>query len=158
MLSSIFTIINKLSGIYGLIALLDGGSISALQSSMYLYSTSIAVPLILLHQPLVRAELLPSLIYAHIYTLDAVVGFVYSLLFTLASDVLTQESLRSSNEAGLSLALLSAIWVTKAYSCYAVLKYVQKISKANRIRHSMGTRGSLERLLRSTAPSFWGAD
>ncbi|KAF1964633.1 DUF1753-domain-containing protein [Bimuria novae-zelandiae CBS 107.79] len=74
-------IINKVSGLYGLLALLTGASIDGWQLSMYLYSTIILVATAYLYRHVRLQTPFETLLLAHLYALDSVINALYTAFF-----------------------------------------------------------------------------
>jgi hypothetical protein len=77
-------IINKVSGLYGVLALLTGATINGWQVSMYLYSTIVLVATVLLNKHVRLQSPFETLALAHLYALDSVVNALYTALFGIA--------------------------------------------------------------------------
>lgn len=74
-------IINKVSGLYGLLALLTGAAIDGWQLSMYLYSTIVLVATVYLYRHIRLQSSFETLLLAHLYALDSVVNALYTAFF-----------------------------------------------------------------------------
>lgn len=74
-------VINKVSGLYGLLALLTGASIDGWQLSMYLYSTILLLATVYLYKHIRLQSPFESLLLAHLYALDSVVNALYTAFF-----------------------------------------------------------------------------
>ncbi|KAH7068973.1 Inositolphosphorylceramide synthase subunit Kei1-domain-containing protein [Paraphoma chrysanthemicola] len=77
-------IINKVSGIYGLVALLTGAHIDGWQLSMYLYSTAALVATIFLYKHIRLQSPFETLLLAHLYAIDSVINALYTAFFGIA--------------------------------------------------------------------------
>jgi hypothetical protein len=77
-------IINKVSGIYGLIALLTGAYIDGWQLSMYLYSTAALLATIFLYKHIRLQSPFETLVLAHLYAIDSVINALYTAFFGIA--------------------------------------------------------------------------
>ncbi|KAF2708914.1 DUF1753-domain-containing protein [Pleomassaria siparia CBS 279.74] len=77
-------LINKVSGLYGLLALLTGAHLSGLQLSMYLYSTCALLATLYLYKHIRLQSPFQVLLLAHLYALDSVVNALYTAFFGLA--------------------------------------------------------------------------
>lgn len=77
-------VINKVSGLYGMLALLTGAHLSGLQLSMYLYSTIILFSTVYLYRNIRLQRPFETLVLAHIYALDTVVNALYTAFFGVA--------------------------------------------------------------------------
>ena len=76
--------INKLSGVYGILALFTGYSLSPLQLSMYIYSVLALVLTIYLSQHIRRQSPLQCLALAWFYVLDSVINAAYTAVFAVS--------------------------------------------------------------------------
>lgn len=77
-------LINKVSGLYGLLALLTGAHLSGLQLSMYLYSTIALLATVYLYKHIRLQSPFQVLLLAHLYALDSVVNALYTAFFGIA--------------------------------------------------------------------------
>ena len=77
-------VINKVSGLYGLLALLTGAHLSGLQLSMYLYSTGALLATVYLYRHIRLQSPFQVLLLAHLYALDSVINALYTALFGVA--------------------------------------------------------------------------
>lgn len=79
----IFTVFNKASGLYGLLALLTGAHISAWQMSMYLYSilAAAAFAYSLRHIKAGPSSSLEIIAFSWFFFVDTVINFAYTALF-----------------------------------------------------------------------------
>jgi hypothetical protein len=75
--------INKVSGLYGLLALLTGLPLSSSQLSMYIYSLMILGLFVFLSPHIPLGSPLQNLLLAWLYLLDSVVNVVYTALFAM---------------------------------------------------------------------------
>lgn len=83
-LITLLNTINKVSGLYGILALLTGFSLSSLQLSMYLYSLSALGLLVYLSPHIRQASPLQNLLLAYFYLVDSVINVLYTAFFSLA--------------------------------------------------------------------------
>jgi len=81
-------LINKVSGLYGLLALLTGYSLSPLQLSMYAYSLLALAATALLAPHIKRQSPMHCLALAWLYALDSVVNAAYTAAFAMTWFVL----------------------------------------------------------------------
>jgi hypothetical protein len=77
-------VINKVSGLYGLLALLTGASIDGWQLSMYLYSTIALFATVYLYKHIRLQSPFESVLLAHLYALDSVINALYTAFFGIA--------------------------------------------------------------------------
>src|SRR5690242_20928443 len=77
-------LINKVSGLYGLLALLTGAHLTGLQLSMYLYSFAALLATLYLYRHIRLQSPFQTLLLAHIYALDSVINALYTAFFGIA--------------------------------------------------------------------------
>jgi hypothetical protein len=77
-------VINKVSGLYGLLAVVTGARIDGWQLSMYLYSTFALVATVFLYKHIRLQSPLQTLLLAHLYAIDSVVNALYTAFFGVA--------------------------------------------------------------------------
>ncbi|TGZ84020.1 DUF1753-domain-containing protein [Ascodesmis nigricans] len=77
----IILFINKLSGIFGVLAIFTGYSVSALQLSMYLYSLAAFAFLVYLAPRIRSREPLPALSFAYLFLFDSLINALYTASF-----------------------------------------------------------------------------
>jgi len=77
-------VINKASGVYGLLALLTGAKIDGWQLSMYLYSTFALIATTFLYKHIRLQSPFESVLLAHLYALDSVINALYTAFFGIA--------------------------------------------------------------------------
>jgi hypothetical protein len=77
-------LINKVSGLYGLLALLTGAQLSGLQLSMYLYSFAALLATLYFYSHIRLQSPFQTLLLAHIYALDSVINALYTAFFGVA--------------------------------------------------------------------------
>jgi len=77
-------LINKVSGLYGILALLTGAPLSPLQFSMYLYSLLALIATAYLYPHIRRGSPLQCLALAHLYAFDSVINAIYTAAFGVA--------------------------------------------------------------------------
>lgn len=102
-------LLNKVSGLYGLLALLTGFALSPLQLSMYIYSVLALVLTAFLSPHIRKQSPLQCLALAWVYILDSAVNAVYTAAFAVTwflvisqhhSDAATSSAVASSGGAG----------------------------------------------------------
>jgi len=83
-LITLLNVFNKVSGIYGLLALLTGLPLSPMQLSMYLYSVVALLLLVYLSPHIRQMSPLQNLILAYFYAFDSLLNAAYTAAFSLA--------------------------------------------------------------------------
>ncbi len=82
-LISLALLLNKVIGIYGLLAILTGYSLSALQLSMYIYSLLAVIALTYLIRHIRKQSPLENLALAWLYVADTIVNAGYTTAFAV---------------------------------------------------------------------------
>lgn len=77
-------VINKVSGVYGLLAIITGASIDGFQLSMYIYSTLALLATVFLYRHIRLQSPFETLLLAHLYALDSVINALYTAFFGIA--------------------------------------------------------------------------
>ena len=96
-LATLIILLNKVSGLYGLLALLTGLHLSPLQLSMYIYSL-LALTLVAHLAPHIRSQSpLECLALAWFYVIDSVVNAAYTAVFAVTWFLVVSQHLSSSN-------------------------------------------------------------
>jgi inositol phosphorylceramide synthase regulatory subunit len=94
-------LMNKLSGLYGILALLTGYELSPLQLSMYIYSLCALVLTAYLSQHIKSQSPLQCLALAWFYVLDSIVNAAYTTVFAMTWFlVLMQHNAGQTNKKG----------------------------------------------------------
>lgn len=93
-------LLNKISGLYGLLALLTGYHLSPVQLSMYLYSL-VALALAALLFPHIRKQSpLECLALAYLYLIDSLINAAYTAAFGVTWFLVVSQNYDSSNAPG----------------------------------------------------------
>ncbi|KAF2428943.1 DUF1753-domain-containing protein [Tothia fuscella] len=77
-------LVNKVTGLYGILALLTGFSISPLQLSMYIYSLIVFGVTIHLFPHIQAQSAWHTLAFAQLYALDTIINAAYTVFFSIA--------------------------------------------------------------------------
>jgi len=79
----LFTLLNKVAGVYGLIAVLTGAGGSAAQLSLYFYSVLSLLALAWGLQAISREDAKKTLYFAHVFAVDHVLSTAWTLFFAI---------------------------------------------------------------------------
>jgi len=77
-------LINKVTAVYGILAVFTGYPLSALQLSMYIYSIPVLLLTIYLAGPLRKQSAWHCLAFAYLYAIDSLINAVYTAFFAVA--------------------------------------------------------------------------
>ncbi|GAM88541.1 hypothetical protein ANO11243_065740 [Dothideomycetidae sp. 11243] len=94
---TIALLINKVEGVYGILALFTGYHLSALQLSMYLYSIFVFGLVCYLGSHIRRQSPLQNLALAWVYIFDTLINAAYTALFGLSWFILLAQHLNPSS-------------------------------------------------------------
>ncbi|KAK4047406.1 hypothetical protein OIV83_005453 [Microbotryomycetes sp. JL201] len=78
---SLFGLLNKVAGVYGMMAVITGGTVA--QLTMYIYSLATLFVFIWGFKSIAEENGPRSLMYAHLFALDHLVGTIYTTLFAV---------------------------------------------------------------------------
>ncbi|KAF2459117.1 Inositolphosphorylceramide synthase subunit Kei1-domain-containing protein [Lineolata rhizophorae] len=93
-------LINKISGLYGILALFTGYELSNLQLSMYVYSLVVLVLTVYLAPHIRRQSPLQCLALAYLYAIDSAVNALYTAAFGFAWFHVLAEHAATSQQQG----------------------------------------------------------
>lgn len=151
-LISLALVFNKVTGFYGLLAILTGYDLSLLQLSTYIYSIAVLVGLIVLFPHIRKQSPFECLALAWLYIVDTVLNAFDTLIFgmewyfTSATNVGTErlptmvsqglESLKQESavygkivpqETALSMVLIVSLTLVRVYFSVIVMAYAQQV-------------------------------
>lgn len=151
-LISLALVFNKVTGFYGLLAILTGYDLSLLQLSTYIYSIAVLVGLIVLFPHIRKQSPFECLALAWLYIVDTVLNAFDTLIFgmewyfTSATNVGTErlptmvsqglESLKQESavygkivpqETALSMVLIVTLTLVRVYFSVIVMAYAQQV-------------------------------
>jgi inositol phosphorylceramide synthase regulatory subunit len=95
---SLALLFNKITGVYGLLAILTGYSLSALQLSLYLYSIIVLVALAFIIPHIRKQNPLENLALAWLYLVDTVANAAYTAAFAVTW-YMTSQAQAAADEA-----------------------------------------------------------
>ncbi|KAK9467354.1 Inositolphosphorylceramide synthase subunit Kei1-domain-containing protein [Lipomyces arxii] len=165
-LITVFGILNKAAGFYGLLSIFTGYSITAAQLVLNIFSI-ILLPFFLyaLHN-VRRQNALPVVAYSYVYLVDMLSNIAFTIFFSVTwfrthgSDVedKTESALDAPSERGLSISIVTLILLLKIYFCFVLFGFARVLVRKAGLRtdNGEGQYGRpLQFLLLGIAPSFW---
>ncbi|KAK9477371.1 Inositolphosphorylceramide synthase subunit Kei1-domain-containing protein [Lipomyces japonicus] len=169
-LITVFGVVNKASGIYGLLSIFTGHPITGPQLALNIISL-VLLPFFLyaLHN-VRRQNPLPVVAYAYVYFGDMLANVAFTIYFAVSwfrkfDSVVKQqedgdsstETLDTASERGLSITIITFILLLKVYFCFVLFGYARALVRKAGLRADNGEGGSqrVQFLLLSIAPSFW---
>ncbi|KAJ5670468.1 uncharacterized protein N7477_005831 [Penicillium maclennaniae] len=135
-------LLNKISGLYGLLALLTGYHLSPVQLSMYLYSL-VALALAALLFPHIRKQSpLECLALAYLYLLDSLINAAYTAAFGVTWFLVVSQNYDSANAPGAETITQTAGFTSPKYD--AAYVEIQNTQDGNKfIAHPPRSTGNL---------------
>lgn len=132
---SIALLINKVTGLYGLLAILTGYALDAVQLSMYLYSVVVLAALAFLIPHVRRQAPFPNLLLAWLYVVDTAANAAYTVFFAAGWYLAAAEggSPASGDAAGqatdtaASIVLVAAFTLVRVYLMFVVMSFARQV-------------------------------
>lgn len=106
-LITLSVIINKVSGVFGLLAILAGVSLSPLQLSMYIYSMIVLVLTALLAPHIRKQSPLQCVALAWLYVIDSLVNAAYTAMFAMTWFLVVSQHYHERPASGLGASTIS---------------------------------------------------
>lgn len=127
-------LINKVTGLYGLLAILTGFALDAVQLSMYLYSVAVLVALAFLLPYVRRQTPLPNLALAWLYLLDTALNAAYTVFFAVAwfagsGGNPTGDAAELARDTSASMVLIVAFTLVRGYLMLVVMSFARQVMR-----------------------------
>ncbi|KAF2199540.1 DUF1753-domain-containing protein [Delitschia confertaspora ATCC 74209] len=113
-------LINKATGMFGMLALLTGAQLSPLPFSMYLYSITILIATTFLYSHIKKQFPFQTLLLAHLYALDSIVNALYTAFFGFAWFMVLAQHPEDSNTGKASGITQNAGFTSPQYNVSSV--------------------------------------
>jgi len=169
------SLINKLSGVFGVLALVTGAAISITQISMYLYSLAAFIGLCILAPHIHARSPLAALAFAYLYVIDSVVNAAYTVTFGFDWFMPKEEELlvveRDATapmimqpESAASIAVISGLWAIKLYFIVLVFANAREVVRASAtpaeapFEKLEGWKGRVGRAMVTVGRGYWEGD
>ncbi|PSR90628.1 Inositolphosphorylceramide synthase subunit Kei1-domain-containing protein [Coniella lustricola] len=128
---TITLIINKATGLYGLLAILTGFAFNAAQLSMYLYSTVILVTLAFLLPHIRKQTPFNILSLAWVYIIDTALNAAYTTLFAVEWYIAsagnpTDDAPAQATDTAASMVLIVALMLIRLYLMLVVMSFTRQ--------------------------------
>lgn len=139
---SIALLINKVTGLYGLLAILTGYSLDAIQLSMYLYSVAVLGTLAFLIPHIRRQSPFQSLSLAWLYIVDTAVNSAYTATFAVqwyleSGGNPEGDAAEQATDTAASMVLIVALSLFRVYLMLVVMSFTRQVLQ----RHIAGLSG-----------------
>ncbi|KAJ0118943.1 ras small monomeric gtpase rab6 [Diaporthe amygdali] len=128
---SIALLINKVTGLYGLLAILTGFSLDAVQLSMYIYSVAVLATLAVLIPHIRRQSPFQNLALAWLYIADTAANAAYTATFAvqwyLRSGGNPQgDAAEQTTDTAASMVLIVAFTLIRVYLMFVVMSFTRQ--------------------------------
>lgn len=139
---SIALLINKVTGLYGLLAILTGFSLDAVQLSMYIYSVAVLGALAFLIPHIRRQSPFQNLALAWLYIVDTAANAAYTATFAvqwyLKSGGNPQgDTAEQTTDTAASMVLIVAFTLFRVYLMFVLMSFTRQVLQ----RHMAGLVG-----------------
>lgn len=147
-LISLALVFNKVTGFYGILAILTGFQLSALQLSTYIYSLAVLVALIFLLPHIRKQSPFEALALAWLYAADTVINAAYTVAFGISwysanSTAATPEdagevdagargttlprSFSAAEDTAMSIVFISFATLIRVYFTFVVMSFARQV-------------------------------
>lgn len=139
---SIALLINKVTGLYGLLAILTGFSLDAVQVSMYLYSVAVLGALAFLIPHIRRQSPFQNLSLAWLYIVDTAANSAYTATFAVRWYLKSGgnpegDAAEQATDTAASMVLISAFTLIRVYLMLVIMSFTRQVLQ----RHMAGLAG-----------------
>ncbi|KAK7748937.1 hypothetical protein SLS53_000962 [Cytospora paraplurivora] len=129
---SLALLINKVTGVYGLLAILTGYALDGVQISMYIYSVAVLITLAILTPHVRKQSPFQNLALAWLYIFDTVVNAAYTAAFAaewyLKSGGNPEgDSAEQATDTAASMILIVAFTLVRVYLMFVVMSFTRQV-------------------------------
>lgn len=129
---SIALLINKVTGLYGLLALLTGYALDAIQLSMYLYSVGVLLTLAFLLSHIRRQSPFQNLLLAWLYIFDTALNAAYTAFFAVEWYLAAEgnpagDAVELATDTATSMVLIVALTLVRVYLMLVVMSFTRQV-------------------------------
>ncbi|KAK9463040.1 Inositolphosphorylceramide synthase subunit Kei1-domain-containing protein [Lipomyces oligophaga] len=170
-LIAVFGIVNKASGLYGLLSIFTGHPISGEQWALNIISI-ILLPFFLYALHCVRRQMaLPVAAFAYVYFLDMLANIAFTIYFSVtwfrAFDAEVDKTvakggaqLDTASERGVSISIITIALLFKVYASLVLFGFARMLVQKEGLRpdNGQGKAAKLQFILLSIARPFWTRD
>lgn len=133
---SIALLINKVTGLYGLLAILTGYTLDAVQLSMYIYSVCVLAALAFLLPHVRRQSPFPNLALAWLYIIDTALNAAYTAFFAAewylaagANGNPAGDPAEQATDTAASMVLIAALTLVRVYLMFVVMSFTRQVMR-----------------------------
>lgn len=129
---SIALLINKVTGLYGLLAILTGYALNAVQLSMYIYSVAVLITLAILIPHIRKQTPFQNLSLAWLYVFDTAANAAYTAAFAAewylkAGGNPDGDSAEQATDTAASMILIVAFTLVRVYLMFVIMSFTRQV-------------------------------
>lgn len=129
---SIALLINKVTGLYGLLAILTGYALNGVQLSMYIYSVAVLITLAILIPHIRKQSPFQNLSLAWLYVFDTAANAAYTAAFAAewflkAGGNPDGDSAEQATDTAASIVLIVAFTLVRVYLMFVIMSFTRQV-------------------------------
>lgn len=132
---AIALLINKATGLYGLLAILTGFALDGVQLSMYLYSVAVLVTLVALLPHIRRHSPFQNLLLSWVYIIDTALNTAYTAYFAVEWFLASEgnpagDAIEQATDTAASMVLITVFTLVRLYLMVVVMSFTRQVMLA----------------------------
>lgn len=125
-------LINKATGLYGLLAILTGYALDAVQLSMYIYSVAVLASLAFLLPHIRRHSPFQNLLLSWVYIIDTALNTAYTAYFALEWFMASEgnpagDAVEQATDTAASMVLITVFTLVRLYLMVVVMSFTRQV-------------------------------
>lgn len=125
-------LINKATGLYGLLAILTGYALDAVQLSMYIYSVAVLATLAFLLPHIRRHSPFQNLLLSWVYIIDTAMNTAYTAYFALEWFMASEgnpagDAVEQATDTAASMVLITVFTLVRLYLMVVVMSFTRQV-------------------------------
>ncbi|KAJ4390676.1 hypothetical protein N0V93_004274 [Gnomoniopsis smithogilvyi] len=170
-------LINKATGLYGLLAILTGYTLDAVQLSMYIYSVAVLVTLAFLLPHIRKHTPFQNLLLSWVYIIDTALNTAYTAYFALEWFMASEgnpagDAVEQATDTAASMVLITVFTLVRLYLMMVVMSFTRQVMLAyvaslegdkgmtarpfaTSMSEGKGWRGNLARAMVFVGEEYW---
>lgn len=128
-------LINKATGLYGLLAILTGYTLDAVQLSMYIYSVAVLATLAFLLPHIRKHSPFENLLLSWVYIIDTALNTAYTAYFALEWFMASEgnpagDAVEQATDTAASMVLITVFTLVRLYLMVVVMSFTRQVMLA----------------------------
>ncbi|KAJ4419408.1 hypothetical protein N0V82_004990 [Gnomoniopsis sp. IMI 355080] len=128
-------LINKATGLYGLLAILTGYTLDAVQLSMYIYSVAVLATLAFLLPHIRKHSPFQNLLLSWVYIIDTALNTAYTAYFALEWFMASEgnpagDAVEQATDTAASMVLITVFTLVRLYLMVVVMSFTRQVMLA----------------------------